>query len=407
MAGRAARRPVRQDWGRLVALLLAQFRRLDLAEDALADAVRGGGPAPGLRDGVPEPTRRPGCSPRPGAGPLDRLRAEAVAARKEPLLVVDAEHEAAAARVMADVGDVVEDDLLRLVLLCAHPTLGPESASALSLRLVVGVPTRDVARLFLVPEPTMAARLTRARKRLVGADFGIPSAADLPDRLAVVGQVAYLAFTTGYAPGSGRDLLRAGVGGEAVRLARVVHELLPDQPLPTALLALMLLQHSRRDARVRSGQRLMLPPTRTAGGGGPTRSPRPSGCSRRWSRGGPRGRGAVVPASRPSSPPSTRARQRHPTPGGTGSVTTTRPWSPSTRHRPCGSRRRWHWPSRDGPHAGLAALDDLDGGDAPPPPATRRAGRAARPGREARRGRRVASLRGDRPLRQPGRSATT
>ena len=99
------------------------------------------------------------------------------------------------------------------MLLCAHPRLAPESASALSLRLVVGVPTRDVARLFLVPEPTMAARLTRARKRLAGADFGIPSSADLPDRLAVVGQVAYLAFTTGYAPGSGRDLLRAGVGG--------------------------------------------------------------------------------------------------------------------------------------------------------------------------------------------------
>jgi RNA polymerase sigma-70 factor (ECF subfamily) len=191
---------------------------------------------------------------------VDRLRAEAVAVRKEPLLVVDAEHEAAAARVMADVGDVVEDDLLRLVLLCAHPTLAPESASALSLRLVVGVPTRDVARLFLVPEPTMAARLTRARKRLATADFGIPSPADLPDRLAVVGQVAYLAFTTGYAPGSGRDLLRSDVAGEAVRLARVVHDLLPEQPLPTALLALMLLQHSRRDARVGPDGRLVLLP---------------------------------------------------------------------------------------------------------------------------------------------------
>lgn len=102
------------------------------------------------------------------------FRADTVAVRKEPLLVVDAEHEAAAARVMADVGDAVEDDLLSLVLLCAHPTLAPESASALSLRLVVGVSTRDLARLFLVPEPTMAARLTRARKRRPGPTSGSP-----------------------------------------------------------------------------------------------------------------------------------------------------------------------------------------------------------------------------------------
>ena len=248
----------RQHWGRLLALLVGQYRRLDLAEDALSDSFEAATrrwPA----DGVP--TNQPAwllTAARRRA--IDRLRAEAVAVRKEPLLVVDAEHEAAAARVMADVGDVVEDDLLRLVLLCAHPTLTPESASALSLRLVVGVPTRDLARLFLVPEPTMAARLTRARKRLAGIEFGIPSPADLPDRLEVVGQVAYLAFTTGYAPGSGRDLLRADVAGEAVRLARVVHDMLPEQPLPTALLALMLLQHSRRYARVGEDGRLVLLP---------------------------------------------------------------------------------------------------------------------------------------------------
>ena len=163
----------RQHWGRLLALLVGQYRRLDLAEDALSDAFEAAArhwPA----DGVP--TNPPAwllTAARRRA--VDRLRAEAVAVRKEPLLVVDAEHEAAAARVMADVGEVVEDDLLRLVLLCAHPSLTPESASALSLRLVVGVSTRDLARLFLVPETTMAARLTRARKRLAGADFGVPA----------------------------------------------------------------------------------------------------------------------------------------------------------------------------------------------------------------------------------------
>lgn len=260
----------RQHWGRLLALLVGQYRRLDLAEDALSDAFEAAArhwPA----DGVP--TNPPAwllTAARRRA--VDRLRAEAVAVRKEPLLVLDAEHAAASARVMADLGDVVEDwahggagDLLRLVLLCAHPSLSPESASALSLRLVVGVPTRDLARLFLVSEPTMAARLTRARKRLVGAQFGMPSPSDLPARLAVVGQVAYLAFTTGYAPGSGRDLLRADVAGEAVRLATVVHDLVPDQPLPTALLALMLLQHSRRDARADADGRLVLLPDQERG----------------------------------------------------------------------------------------------------------------------------------------------
>jgi RNA polymerase sigma-70 factor (ECF subfamily) len=244
----------------LLALLVGQYRRLDLAEDALSDAFEAASrhwPA----DGVPvNPPAWLLTAARRRA--VDRLRAEAVAVRKEPLLTVEAEHEAAAARVMADVGGVVADDLLRLVLLCAHPSLPPESASALSLRLVVGVSTRDLARLFLVPEPTMAARLRRARKRLAaeGADFGIPSPEDLPGRLAVVGQVAYLAFTAGYAPGTGDDLLRADLAGEAVRLAGVVHSLLPDQPLPTALLALMLLQHSRRDARVGDDGELVLLP---------------------------------------------------------------------------------------------------------------------------------------------------
>ena len=301
-AGAALDAAYRQHWGRLLALLVGQYRRLDLAEDALSDAFEAAA-RHWPTDGVP-------TNPPAWLLTAARRRADRPVSRRGgrgpqgTLLVVDAEHEAAAARVMADVGDVVEDDLLRLVLLCAHPTLTPESASALSLRLVVGVPTRDLARLFLVPEPTMAARLTRARKRLAGADFGIPSPADLPDRLEVVGQVAYLAFTTGYAPGSGRDLLRADVAGEAVRLAAVVHDLLPEQPLPTALLALMLLQHSRRDARSARTVGWCCSPTRTASGGAPTRSPRRWGCSRRWcvptcaARRGPT-------CCRPSSPPST------------------------------------------------------------------------------------------------------
>ena len=238
----------------MLALLVAQYRRLDLAEDGLADAFEA---AARTWDVVPD---------NPPAWLLtaarrrivDRLRAEAVAARRLPLLVVESSLQEEAQRVMADDGTRVVDERLRLVLLCAHPSLSPEAAAALTLRLVLGVPTEDIARLFLVPRATMAARLTRARKRLAGASFEVP--ADLGPRVAVVADVAYLAFTAGYAPGSGPDVLRADVAGEAVRLVRVLRSVVPyDDVELDALLALMLLQHSRRDARVVEGRLVLLP----------------------------------------------------------------------------------------------------------------------------------------------------
>ncbi|HSF36008.1 MAG TPA: DUF6596 domain-containing protein [Nocardioides sp.] len=249
---------VREEWGRLVALLLAQFRRLDLVEDALGDAVEAASrtwPVEGAPDNPPAwlltAARR---------RVLDRLRTEEVARRKEPLLLIDAAHRQDGGRTMADAGSLVEDDVLRLVLMCAHPALAPESASALSLRLVLGVPTVDIARLFLVPEPTMAARITRAKKRIVGAGipFAVPDADVLPERIGIVAQTAYLAFTAGYSPGTGPDLLRAEQSGEAIRLVRIVLGLRPDEPALVALLALMLLQHSRRDARVGDGRLVLL-----------------------------------------------------------------------------------------------------------------------------------------------------
>jgi predicted RNA polymerase sigma factor len=138
------------------------------------------------------------------------------------------------------------------VLLCAHPSLSPEASAALTLRLVLGVPTEDVARLFLQSTPTMAARLTRARKRLAGARFEVPAdPGALAERVSAVADVAYLAFTAGYAPGSGPDVVRTELAGEAVRLVRVLRSLLPGPVGEVdALLALLLLQHSRRDARV-------------------------------------------------------------------------------------------------------------------------------------------------------------
>ena len=162
--------------------------------------------------------------------------------------------------MMADAGERVRDERLRLVLLCAHPALEPEAAAALSLRLVLGVSTADIARLFLVPVPTMAARLTRARKRLARERFELPSGAELDARVATAADVAYLAFTAGYAPASGPDLLRPDLAGEAVRLVRMLRELAPGRSELDALLALVLLQHARRDARVGPDGELVLLP---------------------------------------------------------------------------------------------------------------------------------------------------
>ncbi|WP_018157968.1 RNA polymerase sigma factor [Demetria terragena] len=249
---------VREEWGRLTSLLLARFRRLDLVEDALADAVeRAAQRWP--RDGVPDnPSAWVHTVARRRV--LDRVRAEAMQQRKMPLLVVERHQTEPAVR--ADPGDLIEDDLLRLVLMCSHPALDPAAASALTLRLVLGVRTADVARLFLVTESTMAARLTRAKKKIIsaGIPFSIPISDEIPDRLAVVAQTAYLAFTAGYAPGSGPDALRVELAGEAIRLVRVVLALRPTEPVLVALLSLMLLQHSRRDARVDAAGSIVLLP---------------------------------------------------------------------------------------------------------------------------------------------------
>lgn len=255
-------RVLREEWGRLLALLVAWCRRVDLAEDGLADAFE-----------AAARTWPDAGTPANPAGWLltaarrritDALRHEVVAADKVPLLEVEASVQRHAQRVLAAPprGESVTDERLRLVLLCAHPDLSREAAAALTLRLVLGVPTEDVARLFLVPTPTMAARLTRARRKLAGARFVVPPPDELAARVDVVADVAYLAFTSGYAPGSGSDVLRADVAGEAVRLVRVLRAVLPPDARTAeldALLALMVLQHARRDARVVAGRLVLLP----------------------------------------------------------------------------------------------------------------------------------------------------
>jgi predicted RNA polymerase sigma factor len=246
----------REEWGRLLALLVAQYQRLDLAEDGLADAFEAAART-WPRDGTPDnPPAWLLVAARRRI--LDRLRAETTAHRKRPLLAVETSLQEEAQRVMADAGEEVRDERLRLVLLCAHPALAREAAAALSLRLVLGLGTADIARLFLVSTPTMAARLTRARKRLGGERFEVPAGHELTERVGVAADVAYLAFTAAYAPTSGEEVHRPELAGEAIRLVRVIRAVAPADTELDALLALMLLQHSRRDARVDSAGDLVL-----------------------------------------------------------------------------------------------------------------------------------------------------
>src|SRR6195952_4526650 len=190
--GPALELALREQWGRLTARLVAQYRRLDLAEDGLADAFEAAART-WPRDGVPSnPPAWLLTSARRRV--LDRLRAEAVAAKRLPALAVQAELQEEAQRVMADGGEPVRDERLRLVMLCTHPALSRENAAALTLRMVMGVSTADIARLFLMPTATMAARLTRSRQSLAGERFEVPLGPELKARVGRAADVAYLSF---------------------------------------------------------------------------------------------------------------------------------------------------------------------------------------------------------------------
>lgn len=226
----------RRHWTGLVAGLVRRYRDFGVAEDAAADAFAAAARTWPV-DGVPD---SPGAwlytAARHRAD--DQLRRRGVARRKAPLLLVD------------DAGHA-SDDRLRLIFTCCHPALSLQARVGLTLRYVLGVPTCEVARLLLVSESTMAARLTRARSKLkaAGIRYRIPDPEELPHRLASVTAVVYLAFTRGYAPRSGGEVVEVDAAAEAVELGRLLHMLMPQEMSVTALLALMLLQHARRDAR--------------------------------------------------------------------------------------------------------------------------------------------------------------
>ncbi len=192
----------------------------------------------------------------------DRLRRESALTRKLPLLIT---REAGVDAPDPDGGEPVTDDAivderLRLIFTVCHPALAPASRVALTLRYAGGLSTAEIARLFHVPEATMAARLTRAKQKIAaaGIPYRRPSADDVPERLAGVLDVVYLIFTEGHAPARGRRVVREELCAEAIRLCRTLAELLPGEDEVSGLLALLLLTHARSPARTGADGRLVV-----------------------------------------------------------------------------------------------------------------------------------------------------
>jgi RNA polymerase sigma-70 factor (ECF subfamily) len=243
----------RAEHGRLVAGLIRRFGDIDLAEESLGDAL-----VVALQTWPDQ-----GRPPNPGAWlattaankAIDRIRRESTR---------DARHTEATAMTLRrpdpllEAGAVTEqdgaiaDDRLRLIFTCCHPALAPDAQIALTLRLLGGLTSVEIARAFLVPESTMAQRLTRAKRKIktAGIPYRVPQAADLPRRIDAVLTVLYLIFNEGYLSTSADDPIRDELCTEAIRLTRVVRTLLPEEPEVTGLLALMLLIQARRPARL-------------------------------------------------------------------------------------------------------------------------------------------------------------
>jgi RNA polymerase sigma-70 factor, ECF subfamily len=240
------------DSRRVLATLIRLLGDFDLAEEALHDAFRAA-LEQWSRDGVP-------ANPRAWLVSAGRFKAIDAIRRRNRFDALD-EH--------ADLGTVdtaawadeesVEDDRLRLIFTCCHPALAPDAQVALTLREVCGLTTEEIARAFLTPAPTLAQRIVRAKTKIRQAriPYRVPDPAELPERLGAVLRVIYLVFNEGYAASSGGTLTRHDLSGEAIRLGRLLYELLPE-PEAAGLLALMLLHDSRRAARTSPGGELVL-----------------------------------------------------------------------------------------------------------------------------------------------------
>jgi RNA polymerase sigma-70 factor (ECF subfamily) len=238
----------REERGRLLAMLVRQFGDLDLAEDVASDAVEAALERWPV-DGVPAtPVAWLLTTARRKA--VDRLRRDKAYAARLAIMHVEAQQLVPVAPERET--DDVPDERLRLFFTCCHPALSIEAQTALTLRCLAGLSTPEVARAFLVPEATMAQRIVRAKRKIHDAriPFRVPEAGELAGRLPGVLRVVYLIFSEGYAASAGEDLVRTDLTDEAIRLARILHWLLPAEPEVSGLLALLLLVDARRTARV-------------------------------------------------------------------------------------------------------------------------------------------------------------
>ena len=247
----------RSDWSRVVATIIRLTGQFGIAEDAAQDSFTAAVAEWGI-SGVPRNPRAWLIETARNKA-IDRIRRESRGAEKlRELALLQPQTQG----VEATETDVIPDDQLRLIFTCCHPALAPEAQIALSLRVLCGLTTAEIARAFLVPEATVAQRIVRAKRKIeeAGIPYQVPDRSKMPERLDVVLNVIYLVFTEGYSATSGDDLIRTDLCSEAIRLGRLLRELMqPDAPAEvTGLLALMLLHDARRDARESGDGELIL-----------------------------------------------------------------------------------------------------------------------------------------------------